>query len=91
MPELTPSCASRARWKWPSAESQAGKKIAFASTQTIRAKPLSVGLWAQRTDVGMQLCIGLKGVSKLLAIFQQSLLVLRPDVGECLGVRGLKP
>jgi hypothetical protein len=51
----------------------------------------SVGLWAWRTDVGAQLPFGLKVVSQLLAIFEQALLVLRPDVGECLAVRATKP
>ena len=51
----------------------------------------SLGLWARRADAGQHLPRGLKIAAQFLTLLEQLMLVLRPDVGECLAVRVLKP
>ncbi len=51
----------------------------------------SVRLWAHRSEPGQPVPLGLKVVSQLLTTMEQAMLVVRPDVGECLAVRAVKP
>lgn len=50
----------------------------------------SVGLRTCRADAGQHLPTGLKVASQLLTMLEQAMLVIWPDVGECLAVRALK-
>lgn len=51
----------------------------------------SVRLWAHRAEPGHRMPLRLKVAPQLLATVEQAMLVIRPDVGECLAVRAVKP